>query len=678
MSSPAGGPRRTRPLAAWLAPSIVAALVATVAAGLIDGLAHVDQPADVAVTAGFAVVLAAPVAAVVAVVTRAALAAWRPRARVAALTDADGAAPRLAGWVVAMAAALALVVLSTNQAVRLLARATAWRPRTVSVVLPGLVLVAALGILFITPALAHLGARGFARLERRRRRRGLTPRLTPRRIVGATAAAGCALVGLAWWLAVRPLTRQLDLDGLGFVAATVVGLVVIHLTWRWLPRRRALAAAAVAAATLLAGAAGWARRYDPTRLLGLWGGDGFGALAIDALVDVRAVRSTVPAAALRVPRRPGAPQRDIILLTIDTFRPDRLAAYGGPVATPALTELAAHGAVFDLALAPSNVTRRSLPSLVTGVATPRLRGRVTGWALRMDPRHVTVAERLRAGGYDTIGLFCCEGFWSRSRPTGLEAGFSDLVIEHDADKLVAALAARLAARPPDAAPLYAWLHFIELHEWAGGDPDMSPDKRRRYDEALTRIDGSVAALAAAVAALPPARQPIVIITGDHSEALGDHGQPFHATDLYNSQLRVPLIITGPGVAARRVAEPVSLLDVVPTTLALAGFEPLRHPLADGRSLEDLVLGTRAPDPDGGGAYAAMVTDRFVRTTRRALVRGRWKLIHTDGSAADELYDLRADPRELTNRAVVEPARLRAMQAELATQRVLDRMSPFWR
>jgi hypothetical protein len=238
---------------------------------------------------------------------------------------------------------------------------------------------------------------------------------------------------------------------------------------------------------------------SPTLLLGLWGNDGFGGVAIDVLVDVRAVRAAVPAAALRPTPRPGAPAATSIVLTIDTFRPDRLAAYGGPVSTPGLAALASRGSVFDLALAPSNVTRRSLPALATGVAATRVRGRVAGWALRLDPRHITVAERLRAGGYDTLGLFCCDGFWSASRPTGLEAGFDELVIAHDAEALIAALAARLAVRKPDSRPLYVWLHFIELHEWAGGDPDMSAEHRRLYDDALVRMDAYVAKLVAALA-----------------------------------------------------------------------------------------------------------------------------------------------------------------------------------
>ncbi|MBK9030799.1 MAG: sulfatase [Myxococcales bacterium] len=678
MSSRAGAESRARRILRWLAPSLIATLAAAAIAGLIDAATYADGPTRIAVTAGFAVALAAPVLLALALAVRAAVATWRPRALIARLTDADGAAPRLAGWLLGGGLGLALVAVATHQTVIVLARATAWKPRTISVLFP-LVMVAAVAIIAIAtvPIAAGLG-RALAALEAWRARRRGRPTLTPTVVLLGTALVLAAAAAAAWLIVVRPLIRTLALDGAGFVVVALAVLAAVHLSWGRLPRpgQAAVTATALVLALGLGASATWARLARPTLLLGLWGNDGFGALAIDVVVNIRKVRAAVPAAALRPTPRPGAPRRDIILLTIDTFRPDRLAAYGGPVSTPALAGLAARGTIFDLALAPSNVTRRSLPALATGVAATRVRGRVAGWALRLDPRHITIAERLRAGGYRTVGLFCCEGFWSATRPTGLEGGFGELVIEHDADALVAALAQRLAARPADDPPLFAWLHFIELHEWAGGDPDMRPEHRRLYDDALGRVDASVGRLAEAIAALPPERQPIVIVTGDHSEALGDHGQPFHSSDLYNSQVQVPLIIAGPGVAVRRVDEAVSLLDLAPTILALAGFEPLPHPWFDGRPLDDLVTGARAPDPAAGRAYAAMIVDRFMRTGRLALVVGRWKLIRTLGGK-DELYDLGSDPRELADRAATSPAELRRMQGELEAQRARDRASPFW-
>lgn len=671
MSSRAGAPGRITRLGRWLAPSIVAAAVAAAVAGLIDAITYADGALRVLITAGYTLAVGGPALVVLALAARATLAAWQPRALVARLTDPGGAAPRLAGWLVAAVIGVGLIALATNQAVIGLARATAFKPRTLKVLFPAIMAVVVPAIVLAVPPLAVALGRALTAVEARRPR----PLLTARRVLASAAALAVALAAAGWWLVLRPLLRNLALDGLGAVATMAALAVAIHVAWSRLPRR-ALAAAALAAVVVLGGAAAYARLARPTLLLGLWGNDGFGALAIDVVVDVRAVRRAVPAAAMRPTRQPGAPQRDIILLTIDTFRPDRLAAYGGPVSTPGLAALAGRGTIFDLALAPSNVTRRSIPALATGVAATRVRGRVAGWALRLDPRHVTIAERLQAGGYHTLGLFCCEAFWNPSRPTGLEAGFDDLVIQHDADRLVAALAERLTARAADAPPTFAWLHFIELHEWAGGDPDMRPEHRRLYDEALVRVDAVVTQLTAALARLPAERQPIVIVTGDHGEALGDHGAPFHASDLYDSQLQVPLIVAGPGVAARRVDEVVSLLDLAPTILELAGFVAPGHPTLDGRSLVDLLTGARAPDRARGRAYAAMIADRYVPASRLALVIGRWKLIRTPGRK-DELYDLATDPRELVDRAGTATGPLRELQQALDAQRLRDRASPFW-
>lgn len=682
MSTSAGGPRAAIRAVRWSAPSLAGALGATLASGVVDAARFVDRTGGsagdsalrIAVVAAYSAVVAAPFALALALVARAIVAAWQPRALVARLTDDSGAAPRLAGWLGGALVGLALLALATNQGVWFLARATAFRVRTVSIILPVILLVATAAIVLVAGTIAVGLGRALAALERRRAR----PLLTPRRVLGAMALLAIAAAGVAWWLVVRPLVRALAVDGLGFVGLGLVLLVAIHAGWPRLGRRaqRRALVAVTAAAALLGAAALWARQARPTTLLSLWGGDGFGAFAIDVAIDVDATRADVPRAELAPAPRPGAPRRDVVLLTIDTFRPDRLAAYGGPVPTPALAGLAGRGALFEIAYAPSNVTRRSIPAIITGLAPTRVRGRVRGWALRMDPRHVTVAERLRAAGYDTIGLFCCEGFWSRRRPTGLERGFTDLVIQHDADALIAAAAARLEVRKPDSPPLYMWLHFIELHEWAGGDPDMRPERRRLYDDALTRMDASVGRLLEVLGRLPPERQPIVIITGDHSEALGDHGAPFHATDLYGSQLQVPLFIAGPGIVAQRIPEVVSLLDLVPTILDLAGFTPPGHPILDGRSLADLLTGARPSDVTRGRAYAAMIADRFIRASQRALVVGRWKLIHHGDTGREELYELGSDPREMNDRAARDPVKRLELRRALLEQRARDLASPF--
>ena len=144
----------------------------------------------------------------------------------------------------------------------------------------------------------------------------------------------------------------------------------------------------------------------------------------------------------------------------------------------------------------------------------------------------------------------------------------------------------------------------------------------------------------------------MIVTADHGEALGEHGQPFHSTDLYNSQLRVPFVVAGPGIKPGRISETVSMTDLTPTVLELAGFVPPADAALDGRSIADLATGRRLSTEDGGVAFAAMIKDRSNPGGVTALVRGRWKLI--ESSAGVELYDVHADPDEKSNVATSKP------------------------
>jgi arylsulfatase A-like enzyme len=362
---------------------------------------------------------------------------------------------------------------------------------------------------------------------------------------------------------------------------------------------------------------------------------------------------------------PGSPHPDIVLITIDTVRFDRTPPYGGKAAMPYLAGLAERGAVFDWAFAPSNVTRRSIPSMMTGLAPNRVRGRVKGWSLRLDPRHVLVAERMRAAGYETAGFMCCANFWEPSAGTGWSRGLEHVETEKNGLALARRASAWLAQRDQTPAsarrPLFMWVHIIEPHTWAEGATELPPAPARdqAYDRTLTASDKAVAEVVGAFAKRAPDAAPIVIVTADHGEALGDHGQPFHSSDLYNSQIRVPLVVAGPGIQQGRVGETVGLTGLAATLVELAGFVP---PDMDAASFAPLARGTRPSDPDAGDAFAAMIQDRSNPGGVVAFVRGRWKLIVNNGRP--ELYDVHADPGELTDLAAAQPAKVAELRALL--------------
>jgi arylsulfatase A-like enzyme len=676
--------RRLAAAARWTAPSLVAAGLGTIVAGLVEGLAADLGLVGAAASAGYAALLAAPACLAGALAVRGLWAAWRPARLAPGLLEEGGGAPRLAGWILFLLLATFVVSWATFNGTRLVARWTTFQVDVVALALPVAVLVAAGVLAALSRPLVDLFAAAARALDRRARARLGRSLVTPRLLFGAALAGVAALVVGGWFVSVKPRTGPLDLGVLHHPVLALAITGAAHPAWRRLRRpalRRALAAAVAAGLLAILGAAGWLRADAPDRVLAIWSRPTVAGFAIDTLLDVDELRGQAALEHVRPPRRPGAPARDLILITIDTLRADRTPLAGGPAPMPALAELGGRGAVFTRAIAPGNVTRRSMPAMILGASPPRIHGRVVGWALRLDPRHVPLAERLAAAGYDTAGFFCCGGFWDPEKKTGYSRGIGHLEIDRDGrvitDHATRWLAAR--ARAADPAPYFVWLHYLEPHNWMkrkdpGGTGDARARRLRRYDATLTDVDGFLADLLATIDEMPPGRRPIVVVTSDHGEGLGDHDAPFHSSDLYDTQLHVPLVIAGPGLTPRRIDEPVSLTDLTPTLLDLAGFVPPGMPQMDGRSLADLATGARAPDPDGGAAYAVMMKDRSSSQEARAVVRGRWKLI--DGAGGRELYDLRVDPGETTNLIDRRPEIRAELERLLAERAALDEVPAF--
>jgi len=628
-------------------------------------------------TAGFTALAAAPVLGVGSAAVRGVVAAWQPGEVAAALVDADGAAPRLAAWVAVIWLAGAGLAFAMSQSVWMAFAYTAFKPLTMSFLEP----MAAVAIALVVLALSRPCARGAAALARRFdvrwRRRGRATLLRPRAILVGACLATLAALAAVWWLAMKPRLGPVDTSLLHAPAAGLAAAGALHAAWPRLARARWPVGLATTGATaaLIAIALGTAATA-PSLALEIWGDHPLAGRTIEALFSLDGLRARISLAEFRPAARPGAPHPDIVLITIDTVRADHTPPYGGHADMPALRGLAARGTVFEWAFSPSNVTRRSIPSMITGIAPDRVRGSVVGWALRLDPRHVLVAERLRAGGYDTAGFMCCKGFWGSEFHTGFERGLAHLEIDAHGPALAGKARAWLEARErrPDRPPLFFWMHILEPHNWAlaSGEPRNDADRRTFYDRSLVASDQMVQTVLTAFAHRAPGAEPIVIVTADHGEALGDHGQPFHSTDLYNSQIHVPLVIAGPGIPAGRVAETVSLTDLVATVLDLAGFVP--PPAGDGRSLADLATATRPGDPDAGAAFAAMIQDRSNPGGVTAIVQGRWKLV--DNNDSFELYDTRKDPDEHDNVLAQHPAEAAQLRALLDARLAARAVSPF--
>ena len=352
------------------------------------------------------------------------------------------------------------------------------------------------------------------------------------------------------------------------------------------------------------------------------------------------------------------PALNVLLVTLDTTRADRLGSYGHAAArTRHLDRLAAEGVRFETAIAPAPITLPSHSSLLTGLY-PFEHGVRNNGNFYLAERFETLATRLKARGYHT-GAFVSS--FILDRRYGLDRGFDvyddrmegeyaqvvTLQAERRGDRTALALGRFIdeRAKQPEA-PFFAWLHLYDPHEpYRPPLPFRDLFAKDPYDGEIAFTDAIVASVLDRLRLAGLIDRTLVVVTGDHGESLGEHGESTHSMFLYEGAIRVPLVFWRPGLvpAGRVVADPVRLVDVAPTLLELIGAPALVAPHA--RSLVPLFEGR------GGGApapaYSETLLPKFYMNWAplRSLRDGRYKLID---APRPELYDLATDPGESKN------------------------------
>ncbi|MDJ0850265.1 MAG: sulfatase-like hydrolase/transferase [Myxococcota bacterium] len=398
---------------------------------------------------------------------------------------------------------------------------------------------------------------------------------------------------------------------------------------------------------------------------------------------------------------------NVVLIVVDTLRADHMSVYGYRRATtPSLERLAREAVVFDQAFTVMSHTLPAHVSLLTGVHPTTHQVLSNGWVY--DGPWPTLAMRLREAGYHTAAFV--SGFPLVGR-SGLDRGFEvyeDVVLggklhsKVDGELNNRRVLAWLAER--DEHPFFAWVHYFDAHTpytWPGeGDLPFQIDAAFRahmaelgaadlrledvhrmpvtfrgrelglleaanlYDSQILRVDGLIEEVRAALERAGRLDDTLFVVTSDHGEGLGQHGYYSHGLHLYEEQLRIPLVVRAPrraGWQPGRVDTTVSLLDLVPTVLEMAGL-----PAEDG-------LHGRRLDPRPSSARRFLVAQRrtFPRgalagTPELRAVRGGGPLKYLlDGRGREELYDLAEDPGELRNLAEQRP------EAVAALRRILD-------
>jgi choline-sulfatase len=358
-------------------------------------------------------------------------------------------------------------------------------------------------------------------------------------------------------------------------------------------------------------------------------------------------------------RRASAPP-NILLVTLDTTRADRIGAYGyGEARTPRLDRLAAAGVMFERAIAVAPLTLPAHASLFTGLY-PFAHGVRNNGNFVLGDRVPTLATALRDGGYQT-GAFVSA--FVLDRRYGLARGFDRyddrFELERRGDRTAAAAAEWLTRAAQDRRPFFAWVHLYDPHD-PYDPPAPYAGFASPYDGEIGFVDEQVGALVDRLDALGLASSTVVAVAGDHGESLDDHGEATHGLFVYEAAMRVPVILCRPGAlpAGRRVASLVRQIDVAPTLLALAGRPALAG--AHGQSLIPLIRGA---GPAPGSAYAETYFPRLFMnwSALRSIQDERWKFID---APVPELYDLANDPGERANLASREPGRAAALRRAL--------------
>jgi len=366
--------------------------------------------------------------------------------------------------------------------------------------------------------------------------------------------------------------------------------------------------------------------------------------------------------------RPAAPPPpSILLITLDTTRADHLGAYGDPNArTPNLDRLASEGVVFEHAVAAAPITLPAHASLFTGVY-PFVHGVRNNGNFTLNDRLPTLATILRAAGYRTAAFVSA---FVLDRRYGLARGFDEyddhVQLERRGDRTIGAATEWLNAHAADGKPFLIWVHLYDPHDpYDPPPPFRDAFTDRLYDGEIAFADSAVGTIVGRLNALGLGSSTIVAVVGDHGESLGEHEEATHSMFVYESVLRVPLILAWPDhlPAGRRVPALVRAIDLAPTLLELAGQRALDG--ANGQSLAARLKATRSGAAIAGAdsAYSETYFPLFYMnwSPLRSIQDGRWKFID---APSPELYDLSTDPRETANLAEREPARAAALRRAL--------------
>ncbi len=359
------------------------------------------------------------------------------------------------------------------------------------------------------------------------------------------------------------------------------------------------------------------------------------------------------------PSKPSIPSNSedshVVLITIDTLRADRLGCYGyGKIKTPVIDALAGEGVLFQHAYTPVPVTFPSHVSILTGMYPPFHKVRNNG-NFTLDDQVVTLAEIFSDHGYQTsafIGAYVLDSYY------GLDQGFNyydgdfsegkdnneKLIQEKRAEQVTNSAVRWLEKNHKP--PFFIWLHYFDPHApYAPPSPFSEQYHQDLYDGEIAYTDHCVGEFFDKLRELGIYDKTTIILTSDHGESLGEHGELTHGVFIYDVTLRVPLIIKNGSfpISKRTVSQLVRTIDIAPSVLKMQGIT-YTGPM-HGKSFLNLIQDR--PEKAERDLYCESHLPYYNHgwSPLTGLRAGNWKYIQ---APKPELYNLKQDPLEKQN------------------------------
>ena len=364
----------------------------------------------------------------------------------------------------------------------------------------------------------------------------------------------------------------------------------------------------------------------------------------------------------------GVDIRNVILISVDTCRADHLSCYGYSLkTTPALDAVAADGVMFTHVQSTNPITFPAHCSMLTGTIPP-FHGVRGNFNYRLDDASVTLAEVLRDHDFQTaafVGAFplhssfgLAQGFDTYGDQFGVAAG-EEAYNERKAEAVSREAIAWLEEQRQR--PFFLFLHYFDPHgPYEAPEPFASKYAKNPYAAEIGYTDYWVGQVIEKLKTLGLYDSSLIIIAGDHGEGLHEHKEAEHGFFIYQSTIRVPLIIRSPGWSTgRQVDDTVSLIDIVPTVLGLLDLSP--PPQVQGVDLADYLFGRPGPKEERAVYCESIWPMMYGCCPLRGIINDRW---HYVWSIKPELYDLRVDAAEMNNLIDEHPQKARELHNRL--------------